>query len=126
VRCCNEIPLFAIFVGSVPHIRVAVRYFFAVRVALGVWKNVLRCISQRCCSAIVLPGVCCSGCVVGRVAVCVAVELLCGLLFQCVLQYELFLQRVSQWVCCWVLCSVCYSANVFFFGFGLDWLCGGV
>jgi len=65
------------FVGSVSHIRVAVKFVYAVRVAVGVWKGVLRCILQRCCSAMVLPSVCCSGCVVGHDTVCVAVELLC-------------------------------------------------
>jgi len=54
VRDCSDIPLFAMFVGSVSHISVAVRFVCAVRVAVGVWKGVLWCILQRCCSAMVL------------------------------------------------------------------------
>jgi len=44
VRCCSGDPFFAMFVGSVSHIRVAVKFVYAVRVAVGVWKGVLRCI----------------------------------------------------------------------------------
>jgi len=115
VRSCSEIPLFAIFVGSVPHIRVAVRFSFTVRVAVGVWMGVLQCFLQRCCRLAVQL----------FCPVCVVAELLRGLLFQCVLQCELFLQCLLQWVRCWVWCCVFYSV-IFFFGFGLDWLCSGV
>jgi len=57
VRCCSDIPLFAMILGSVSHIRVAVRFLCAVRVAVGEWKGMLQCVSQRCFSVIVLPGV---------------------------------------------------------------------
>ena len=114
VRCCSDSPLFVMFVGSMSHIRVAVKFVCVVRVAVGMWKGVLRCISQRCCSAMVLPSVCCSGCVVGRVTVCVAVELLCIFFHLCAVRVAVGV--LTQWV--W--CSLCDSGIFcFFIGAGL-------
>ena len=50
------------------------------------------------------------------VTVCVAVELLCSLLFRCVLQCELFVQCVMQWACWLSGCGVvCVTLRMFFF-----------
>ena len=61
----SEVPLFAIYFGSVCCSSVA------VCVAMGVLQGVLQCVLQWCCSAISFPV-----CVAVRVAVCAAVGVL--------------------------------------------------
>jgi len=98
-----------------------VRFIFAVGVAVGVLRGALRCVLQWCCSAILFPGVCCSGCV----AVCVAVELPCYSFSRCVLQCDLFLQWVLQWgvAGCGAVCVAVVLQSDLISRCVLQWVC---